>query len=213
MVAPKKGKETPAEQLLRMIEGGSGAVSLSRPSLRRLVAGWFGRAGSRARTWDQADPWLGNIRLAGRLMWLVLAVLGAYTALVLLRPAPVPSLGTTPGAGDGAPSAVAEERPLKPLSEYLSAITTLNPFTGGATQQSPTVPVTETARQRLEGLTNSLIVVGIDNSAVPEAIIEDTEQRRTYFVKVGDEIKGVVIREISPKGVSVSYEGEEILLR
>ena len=56
-------------------------------------------------------------------------------------------------------------------------------------------------------------MVGINRGKVPEALVEDTEAKRTYFVKVGDEINGLKISAIDVNGVKVTYEGEEAVLQ
>ena len=48
---------------------------------------------------------------------------------------------------------------------------------------------------------------------MPEALIEKSDEKRTYFVKVGDQINGVTVKTIDQRGVTVAYEGEEITLQ
>ena len=66
---------------------------------------------------------------------------------------------------------------------------------------------------KLADLVSSLTVVGINRGTVPEALIEDTQAKRTHFVKVGDQVNGVTISSISSEGVKVTYEGEEAILQ
>lgn len=161
-----------------------------------------------------ADPVLANLTLVQRVLWLVLILFGAYVAFDLVAVQPTSTLDRVtahapeaPEASAGAPSTAT----LRPLADYLSIVQQANPFGGAAAIIA--APITQTTKQRLEELASGLVVVGIDRSANPEAIIEDTEQQRTYFVKVGDELNGLTIREISAKGVMVTYEGEELLLK
>ena len=220
MVASKKDKETPAEQLLRMIEGGSGpAVSPGTPSspigraaaLVQSIRGrfWFRRRMVRRNT----DAMLGNIRLGQRVLWIVLLGLTAYLAAEVLLVKPripvsrITASGETPTTVDSGTEGTAN--PLRPLSEYLAAVEVRNPFTGsGATSAPPVV----SAKQRLEEMAQGLAVVGIDRGEHPEALIEDSKLQRTYFVKVGDTLNGMTISEINPQGVVLTYEGEEFLL-
>lgn len=168
----------------------------------------------------ETDAVLRNLRLIHRLLWVALAGLGVYVVvdLLLMQPvwrpsAPARAIGG-PGAPDPGAQTVSRGQPvLKPLSEYLTAIQVRNPFTGlpgGLTLNQPTA---KTTKRRLEDLAQGLAVVGIDRGPNPEAIIEDTAQQRTYFVKVGDDINGMIVQDISAQGVMVAYEGEELLLR
>lgn len=224
MVTVKRRQETPAEQLLRMIEGpqgglpgprkpGSGALPSVGALLRRLPNPFRRKLRPGRR---DADPVLANLALAQRALWLVLIVFGGYVAFDLVAMQPKSTLDRAtarapegPGASTGEPDTSGTS--LKPLADYLSVVQQANPFGGAAALVA--APITQTTKQRLEELAGGLVVVGIDRSATPEAIIEDTEQQRTYFVKVGDELNGLMIREISAKGVVVTYEGEELLLK
>ena len=104
--------------------------------------------------------------------------------------------------------------PVRPLSEYLTAVTQRNPFTGrGAGVEVASQAATQTARHQLEESANGLSVVGIDRGANPVALVEEKAQQKTFVVKVGDEINGLRVVRIGPEGVVVSYEGEETLLR
>ena len=45
------------------------------------------------------------------------------------------------------------------------------------------------------------------------ALIEHAAQQKTYVVRVGDEINGMVVKKISSEGVLLTYEGKEILVQ
>lgn len=224
MVTSKKGKETPAEQLLRMIEGSPAPGGLAKPaaapSLQRLLE-IIQDALARLRqlllpSRREVDTLLWNLRVAQRVLWVVLAALGAYVAFALVFVRPASRLARAPAAtgGQAAVSSPGPAQAIKPLSDYLASVQMRNPFTGvaGGTLLADR-PTAKTVKQRLEELAQHLVVVGIDRGPRPEAIIEDTSQQRTYFVRMGDEINGLVIRDISANGVLVAYEGEETLLR
>jgi hypothetical protein len=164
---------------------------------------------------DQADPLLARLRLADQLLWIVLAVMGAYVAfdLIIRQPKP-PSLVLSQPSGaapqpDGA--AAPSENRLKPVTEYQETIAARNPFHLSATRDAGLVKVT--ARGKLLELTKPLVVVGINRGRIPEALIEDTTDNRTHFVKVGDQINGLTVRVIDARGIMVSYDGEETLLQ
>jgi len=225
MVTPKKGKETPAEQLLRLIEGPGrtvppakfgGAFSVVRLGdllQQRVVSLWHRLVPIRRQT----DTFLRNLQLLSRALWVILAGLGLYLVVdLVIVPGKLPAHHHAIPVVGGSPAALMVPgepvRTMQPLSDYLSAVSQRNPFTGGVAATEESVAARPT-KHRLEELAGTLVVVGIDRGAKPEAIIEDTAQQRTYFVKVGDEINGMQVKDISAKGVIVSYEGEEGLLK
>lgn len=225
-------KDTAEEQLLRLIEGAqppkpdappASGGSSSGPSWRnRLLQEWSAASSHARMRWHAlfrarprgGDTVLRQLRLAGRFVWVALAGLGIYIAVtVALVPARRPQVAFDTGRRPGR-EAVKPPSPdtlMKPMADYLSSVLQRNPFTGnsGGTAAAPV----QRARERLKELVGSLVVVGIDRGATPEALIEDKAQGRTYFVKVGDVVNGAFVKEISSRGVIVEYEGEEELLQ
>ena len=95
---------------------------------------------------------------------------------------------------------------------YRQTLASRNPFRLEV-ERANEAPSSQTAKSRLADLTSSLTVVGINRGEVPEALIEDTQDKRTHFVKVGDQLNGITIRAIGQEGVTVTYEGEETVLK
>ncbi|MEI8349280.1 MAG: hypothetical protein WCI77_03910 [Candidatus Omnitrophota bacterium] len=60
--------------------------------------------------------------------------------------------------------------------------------------------------------TKDLSLVGIYWGETPEAMIEDTVAKKTYFLKRGDEIKGIKVKDILKDRVILQYRTEEIEL-
>ena len=221
MAVFRKGKETPTEQLLRMIEGPQGAATAKPVASgvhvgQRLrdfvqdVQAWIGRLVLPSHR--EADVFLWNLRMAHRVLWLLLAGLGAYVALDLVvgsKPHISPKLVTT-GAEGQRPTPVEPDHSLATLSEYLVAVKQRNPFTGegGLLDRSSG----KTAKRKLEELAEGLVVVGIDRGTHPVALVEHAAQRRTYMVKTGEQINGMTVKKIGAEGVVVTYEGEEMTL-
>jgi len=210
-------KETAEEQLLKMIERPQAGAQKGAP--RDAVQRWRSRVHELAeRSWRlllpgrrEADAFLWNLRVAQRVLWIGLAGLGAYVMLDLLlwpsRPSPRRASSVHTAAPAAAP---AHSPPLKPLAEYVSAVTQRNPFTGA--EALSLSAAARTAKSRLEELAQNLTVVGIDRGANPVALIEQKNPQRTYMVKVGEELNGLTVKRISPDGVVVDYEGEELVL-
>jgi len=235
MNAPRK--ETAEEQLLHLIEGvknpspqiaGAALMNSVSPSPMKssfrdrltqagqqfIVTAKF-RLNGFFRPRQRGDSVLQQLQLASRVLWLVLLGLGVYLIAQVIGNYTHRQALVVPAAGGKAVGSVtpppSPDTLIKPMAEYLSAILQRNPFTGasGATSAAPI----QRARDRLKELTGSLVVVGIDRGARPEALIEDKNQGRTYFVKVGDVVNGAFVKEISVRGVIVEYEGEEKLLQ
>lgn len=64
-----------------------------------------------------------------------------------------------------------------------------------------------------EIISERLSLVGIAWSDDPDAMIEDNNTKKIYFLKRGDSVEGIVIQTILRDRVIISYEGEEIELR
>jgi len=103
---------------------------------------------------------------------------------------------------------------LKNLSYYLEKAAKRNIFTIGqaptkeGTVQAPPKPASESDR------TKDFSLVGISWSANPEAMIEDTKSKRTYFVKRGQPLDDSVrIVTIFKDRVILNYKDKEFELR
>ncbi|MBI4597922.1 MAG: hypothetical protein HY737_05930 [Candidatus Omnitrophica bacterium] len=163
-----------------------------------------------------SDALLARLRLIERLLWVALILLGAYVvwSVWLTERHPPVIASHSPAVG---PESSAAQSPnpegdrLKELSEYREALALRNPFALSA--RSSGGRSDEEVKNKLTQLTGVLSVVGINRGASPEALIEHSEEKRTYFVKVGDQINGLTVRAIDQRGVVVSYEGEEIVLK
>ena len=211
-----------------MIEGP--AAPVSRPPGRRLsfggVVGSVAEAIGGIRHWgvraprgyhDPSDKFLAQLRLVGQIFWVVLAILGTYLVVdIWLRPPQPPTVAALPAsvATDRAPTGLepsAEQRMTRAV-EYRQALASRNPFRLEApkTAQAPTA---QTVKSKLAELISTLSIVGINRGAVPEALVEDTQAKRTYFVKVGDQLNGLTVRAIDQNGVTVTYEGEQATLQ
>ena len=207
-----------------MIEGPGGASASSRPPLRRFspeglveqlraqaqrLWRWMVPAtASRAST----DGLLWRLRLAERIGWMVLAALGLYLVSDLLfvhRRPPMTAVqpSQAPSLSHATESARSEDG-LKPAAEYQQAIVTRNPFRLAL----PDSVQARSVKLKLTELTSTLSVVGINRGRVPEALVEDSAAKRTYFVKVGEQINGLTVKSIDQRGVTVTYENEEAIL-
>jgi hypothetical protein len=192
-------KRLPVDQLLERARAALDAVSAWLSPLQRRAA---------------ADAFLWRLQLAERVLWVILAGIGIYLVVDLfvlrLRP-PTPASLTATSAGPGAGGEALTPGHLKPVAEYQQGIAARNPF-GLTGRAGSSLASDQSQESPLQRLTASLAVVGINRGRIPEALIEDTEAKRTYFVKVGDRLNGLTVKAIDRRGVTVTYEGEELLL-
>lgn len=215
-----QNKETAEEQLLRMIEGGRGQRPPGRG--RAMMAGWreavhglveqvrrFMVPGGQPVRASQGDVLLIRLHAAERIVWVLLIGLGVYLLadlMVLKRHLPALSLPSN----DAEPfrGAALAGGQLRPLNAYRETIVSRNPFN----QRTGRPTTADGDNSKLQALTSGLVVVGINRGRIPEALIEDSAAKRTYFVRVGDTLNGMTITSIDSQGVAVAYENEEAIL-
>lgn len=96
--------------------------------------------------------------------------------------------------------------PLKALSFYEEAAAKRDLFSPPARGSEAQLPG---AQPKFTELTKNLVLVGIYWGTHPEAMIEDTAAKKTYFLKRGDPINGLRIKNILKDRVILEYQGEE----
>lgn len=96
---------------------------------------------------------------------------------------------------------------LKDLSFYQEAAAKRDLFSPPARELAESLPG---AGPKITELTKDLALVGIYWGTHPEAMLEDTEAKKTYFLKRGDTIKGLKIMNILKDRIILKYEGEEM---
>ncbi len=222
----------PEEELLRIIEGPEGKdVSKAQMSkisgrrakdhLRSLWAFLQRRPKGRQRPRKRIAVFHFDLSFVNRMLWVGLILFGAYLLFDFFLVQPEAKLVDIlpPGSEDIAvpsevlPSVTPEQR-LKPFSHYLDAIRKKNAFVGDkreiAKKEKEEIKP-PAARVRLEQLARSIVLVGIDWAGPqPQAMFEDSEKKKTFFIKEGEEINGMVLKEITRSGVKLGYQNEEI---
>ena len=110
-------------------------------------------------------------------------------------------------------SSLREPSILKEASYYLDKVKKRNIF--AMVVEKPKVKEKEEKKliKEVEEKTKDLKLVGIAWSDNPDAMIEDTKVKKTYFVKQGDIINGVRIERIFRDKVVLTYKGEKIELK
>ena len=108
---------------------------------------------------------------------------------------------------------------VKDLEYYKEAMTQRNPFVSGANSgqqvgpdggviNAPTIVAGVGAGPVAEAL-QAVKLVGISWGDEPLAMVEDVQTGRTYFLKRGQEFKGIKVQEVSREKVLVTVDGQE----
>lgn len=201
-------KPPPEEKLLRLIRGKAPrpapAGGVGEPRTAPETAGktkWTLdlRAGVRQLNWP---------KLGAGLLGLVLAAELAATLVQLARPLPLASL-PVPLAFDEAPadSVAAPEIP----SLAMSASRAL--FAAPAGQTAAPGPKRAALSEAAKQLASRLTLMGIVAGDPAQAIIEDAESKKTYFVTTGQLVAdGAVLQQVLDNRVILELGGETIEL-
>ncbi|MBI3321676.1 MAG: hypothetical protein HYZ91_05355 [Candidatus Omnitrophica bacterium] len=200
-------KPPPEERLLNLIRGKS-ATAPREPA---------GPPQSEGATVHLAVP-TGRTAFARRVAWpgLAMGVLGMIVCvelicLIVQAVRPLPAVEVPPSPSGSSDEAVTASQPLNMPSLVGSAPQSLFAFPAGSAPASAQVaqPPSEAAKQ----LVSRLTLTGIVSGNPPQAIIEDTQTRKTYFVTAGQGVvEGAVLDHILENRVILKFQGEQIEL-
>jgi type II secretory pathway component PulC len=93
-----------------------------------------------------------------------------------------------------------------PMEEILASIADRSLFQPGAVEPEP--KESSSAAASPSGVLENLKLVGIAWGAISEAMIREVKEGRTFFLKEGEQIMGVVVKEILKDRVIVEHEGQ-----
>ncbi len=224
---------TPEKQLLKLIEEQKSknpaavqAQALKRRSMSFVSLGaWLGRF-SFSKDWfrRRVDGLRGqplDIKAVNRILLLCAGASTLYflasTTTAMTRLSSPPDL-ETPSSQNGASINLMERVFLKKaVSYYIEKIGARDIFQMGSVQKVTSADGTQSEMKvtsaRILDATESLKLVGISWSDNPDAIIEDTKDTKTFFVKTGQKIGDVKVQAIFKDKVILSYQGEETELK
>jgi len=203
-------KPPPEEKLLKLIRA-KGARPPSEPAVSRSQEA--GQAATRLATAAEAPkrlrelPWLKvAIGLLGAALCLELSLL-FIQALWPLAPVTIPVVATAPplGAADG-------PTPVMPLPEDLPSVaaSASRPLFAPA---APTEPAQVVPSRSVTQLASRLTLMGIVAGEPAQAIIEDSQTQKTYFVTAGQlVVEGAVVEQVLDNRVVLDLAGEKIEL-
>jgi len=149
-----------------------------------------------------------DLKKVNRVLWIILAVLMLLTAYYALKR---PNLSkVTDAVFEGGYQAKSSKsidtfKPLTFYAEQARKRDIFHPVTSG---------IKGIAGSNLQGLTKDLSLAGIYQPVgkPSEAMIEDKNAKKTYFLKEGDEIKGMKVKGILKDRVILQYGEEEMEL-
>lgn len=102
------------------------------------------------------------------------------------------------------------------LASYMNTLRTRNPFLPPPAPEermvTPEAEFTAQPSQAEGGITDALQglkLVGVSWAKEPLAMIEDIATGKTYFVRRGQEVKGVKVQTVFKEKVVVTYNGQE----
>ena len=195
-------KSPPEERLLRLIRGAAKAAIRPQPS---SVAGGLAVPPGR---WWQVVAWP---RLAVGALGLVLAV--ELLALIVQTVRPVPTVMAPPLPAPAPAPTTAPAEAFQPLANLPSITDAAHPvFQSSGVSGSPSVsPRSPSGSAR--GLAARLTLMGIVSGEPAQAIIEDSQTKKTYFVSVGQMVvDGAMLEAVLDNRVVLVLDGERVEL-
>ncbi len=189
---------TPEEKLFAVIQGAS------QPPIRR---GPQGLAHAAARIVAAAKAV--DLPRINQALMAVVALLGVLclASPFVMRPRLEPLL--TQATQPAAPAAVAPLAGLRPADVYLDVMIRQDPFRiGEQPVTAPVVPVVEPPPPDPQALVAGFKLVGVSWGKEPTAMVED-EQHQTHFLRTGDPLGALTVKEIQKDRVIFSAGEQE----
>jgi len=202
-------KPPPEERLLRLIR-------LKRPQPAAPVAAASIPAGG-----VKASSLFARPKQAAGLRWLAVALgvllVAEIAGLVVQIARPLPELELS---ADGVPASAEEPGPAGASLDDLPSVADsapsglfASPATSAASAATPERPPKTGMSGSAKQLASRLTLMGIVAGETPQAIIEDTETKKTYFVTAGQAVTdGALLEQVLDNRVILDFEGEKIEL-
>lgn len=221
---PSHGKLTAEERLLQVIQDGGEPIKSGRGSRWGDISRWFSRLSpARIQTALKAR-WPGPLSIKSilkavfqwDLAWANRA-LGTVSGLGLILAVgnvfyPKLDIGRVYSQVERthAPSGERSVPQPVPVDEYVASITGRNLFRASSSTPAPVAGVEAPLPvvSPVTGGLDDLQLVGIAWGVYPEAMIRDKKGGRTHFLKQGDRLKDVLVKEILRDRVVVEYGGQ-----
>ncbi len=198
----------PEERLLRLIRGKGGGAGQAPPQAAAAPAGPEGVRALAVKPLRARErfPWT-TMAIAG--LGLMLGVELVYLVLQMQRPLPViaaPALPPppTPPAAEGKTPAL--ELPSLTASASTQLFAT-------PVEAAPAAAVKSAPSEAAKQLAARLSLLGIVAGDSPQAIVEDSQTKKTYFVATGQAVsEGATVEQVLENRVILDLGGEKIEL-
>lgn len=205
---PSRAKLSAEERLLEVIQNGGETPLKER-------GGGFGGFFQKIRSlWNPGDPRSRQKPPPGSdLARLNKALFGVIVLGLALSAVNVfyfkPDIGQVKGRVKAPPPAQ-ERKALTsvPVEEFLEPITGRSLFQPKTEEIKPVEAAPPPKQEGAGGIMENFRLVGIAWGTEPEAMIKDSQEGRTFFLKTGDELKGVIVKEILKDRIIVEFEGQ-----
>ncbi len=202
---------SPEERLLRLIRGKGSATSLEAPASGGAPPPSAVASPAVARApvqWGLPSWWLTGVNV---LLGAVLAIEIIVWIAVATKPEPlvqisVPSPGSpTPVPSTPPPDSAPDVPPFPSVATH--------PVFQTPTLTAPTTSAAPRPSQEAKALAARLSLLGIVAGTPSQAIIEDSQTTKTFFVSVGQSVvDGLVVTDVGQNRVTLDLSGEKIEL-
>lgn len=168
-----------------------------------------------------SDVFLSNLHLINRVLWLVILGVGVFVTYDYMEGTEELNARLQTLQGSALPiQSATDVQPMvlqsrvEDLSTYVKTVKDRNPFTGARLVEDKVQQVVEVEEEvDLAAMAEGLVVVGLDRGLNPEALVEDSKNQRTHFLKPGDKIREFTVQEIDVQGIVLDYEGQTYVLQ
>ena len=196
----------PEEKLLKLIRGAP------TPLPQAVPLGAPGRAPQAAPRRNRMWSWIPSWGLRGMNLVLGCLIVGelAVLGIIVMTPPPTQTLSIPPSS----PSAKGSEPPRPPdVATTLASSISRPLFRTQDAQSAPSPSAAASQSAEAKSFASRLNLLGMVAGDPAQAIIEDTQTKKTYFVSVGQRlIEDVIVREIGRDRVVLDLHGEVIEL-
>lgn len=206
---PSRGKLSAEERLFQVIQsGGEPPIQEQGGSFKRFLRKLLsGLRPAKHHPEPQAPRGSGLARLNKVLGVVIVAGLGLSVSNLFFFKPDIKRVYSRVASAQAAAGHM--ELKSVPVEEFVAPITSRSLF-HPKVEEAPveTVAPVLTSNLPVAGVLESMQLVGIAFGAQPEAMIREKKGGRTYFLKQGEQINGVVVKEIQKDRVIVEYAGQ-----
>ena len=199
-------KETAEQKLLKMIEASAGPSQQASAKTQKKV--------SSKQSVTSVIKAINNILLVGVLFAIASVVNQVYAGVQLLSRDS--QFDVPKDLSSGPDKSEASVPSTQRVSFYLAAVKQRNVFQPYTPPDVKNVVEVSERNALIAQKTRGLKLVGVswlDSVESASVMIEDMENKTTYFLRTGEKVGDVVVKTIYADSVELSYQNEEIIIR